>query len=141
MNTCQVYKSEKSYKIVTESLSTLGMGISTFPIHVLPINSDSEELKNSIVDCIKSSKDGLEMSPDSDEFAVHSKNVLKALQEKSHTNLYKSSKGCSLEKHDWGYHLTLYKLYDPGKPRYGFVGDKFLSFENVDQVVEFITGW
>lgn len=141
MNSCVIYKSENWYKIVTESLTTLGMGISTLPIHVLSINSDNEKLKNSITDCIKSSKEGIEMSPDSDEFTMHSKNVLQALQEKDYTNLYKSSKGCSIEKQGTGFNLTLFKLYDSAKPQHGFVGDESLSFENIDQLVEFLIKW
>lgn len=141
MSSCTIYKSEKWYKIVTESLTTLGMGISTFPIHILSIGTDHEKLENSIIDCINSSKEGIEMSPDSDEFAAHSKNVLQALQEKNHTNLYKSSKGCSIEKQDAGFNLTLYKLYDSAKPQHGFVGDESLLFENIDQLVEFLIKW
>lgn len=141
MSTCKVYKSEKFYKIVTQSLSTLGMGISTFPIHVLAVNSDREELKHSIIDCIQSGKEGLEMSPDSDEFAAHSKHVLTALQEKNHTNLYQTSKGCSIEKEGSGYQVTIYKLFDPGKPQHGFVGDNSLSFETIDRVVEWLMNW
>lgn len=141
MSSCTIYKSEKWYKIVTESLTTLGMGMSTFPVYVLTIDSEIEKLKESIKDCLKSSKDGLEMSPDSDESIIYSKDVLNALKEKSYTNLYKSYKGCSVEELNTGFKLTLYKLYDPGKPKYGFVGGKTLSFGNIDQLVEFIVEW
>lgn len=136
MGSCTVYKNQDAYKIVTESLNTLGMGISTFPIHILPINSNVEELKNSIQNCINASEEEVDLSPDTEAFTKLSKGLLIELQEKSYTNLYKSSRGCSIEETESGYTLTLYKLYAPKKPQHGFVGDKTFNFENIEQVIE-----
>lgn len=136
MSSCIVYKNQNTYKIVTESLNTFGMGISTFPVHILPINSKVEDLKSSIQNCISASEAELELSPDSDEFAQLSKKLLIELQEKSYTDLYKSSKGCSIEQNESGYKLTLYKLYDFKKPQHGFVEDEILLFEHLEQVID-----
>jgi hypothetical protein len=140
MSSCIVYKDKKVYKIITESINTLGMGIGTFPIHILSKDTAPEALKTAISDCLNSSKTDLDLRPDSDEFAEHSKNILNELREKNYTSIYKSSSGCSIAKKDDDYKLIVYKLFDTRNPRFGFARDYELSFSSMDELIEKLIG-
>lgn len=112
------------------------MGISTFPVHVLSKDISVEVLKDKLLDCLRSSRSNVVLSPDSDEFAEHSKNILKALGEKNYTNIYKTSSGCSIEKKDTEYKMIVYQLYDTRNPKFGFARDYDLSFSTIEGVIE-----
>ena len=115
MKRCSIFKTEKEYKIHTESETDIGLFICDAPIFILPVKSDIENIKDAIFECLNNSRKGI-YTPKVDEWSDWGKECLKKLKEKSHEGLDKRSNYVCIElEKDI---LTIY----PGKhtPRKGF---------------------
>ena len=94
-----IYKTEKEYKIITQSETDIGLFISDDPIFILPIISDIEDVKEAIFKCLNNSRKGI-YTPKQDEWGKWQKERLKKMKEKSYIGLDKRSNyvGIRLEK-------------------------------------------
>lgn len=100
MKACDIYKTENTYKIITQSETDTGLLFSNGPILLLPINTNIEELKNGIFSCLHKSISNVKMPDTKDEFSKWQKEFLKIIQEKSFVNLYRKSSNCEIRLND-----------------------------------------
>lgn len=93
MKCCQIYKTNKSYKIVTMYRLESWSYIASFPIFILPLQSSGEELADKIFESLKNSRSLLES--EEDDFWLGNK-LLKEIKESSFNKLYQNSKSCTV---------------------------------------------
>ncbi|WP_165044281.1 hypothetical protein [Dysgonomonas sp. ZJ709] len=94
MKSCVIYRTDKEYKIVTESETDTGLFISDTPVYILPLAISDEILKDKIINCLENSKTGVKMPETREKFSKWQKEQLANLQEKNFSSLYKKSKSC-----------------------------------------------
>ncbi|MBF0647351.1 hypothetical protein IR083_00760 [Dysgonomonas sp. GY75] len=88
---CSIYKTEKSYKIITVYPVSSGLLTEKEPVYILPLSIKAEELKDAIFDAVSASK-----LISYKEYKNTAIDYLKMLKEKSLKNLYTNSKHCSV---------------------------------------------
>ena len=88
MKACVIYKTEKEYKIVTESESNTGLGLEDEPIFILPIGVNIANIKEAIFKSLNSSRKNVRMPKDWKEWQ---KEQLNKMKEKTFIGLYKKS--------------------------------------------------
>jgi hypothetical protein len=88
---CQVYKTQKSYKILTMYRQESWAFLSSKPIYQIPIESDLEKLSSKIFESINHSRSIKEKEENSFWLG---KNLLEELNENSFNELYKESTSC-----------------------------------------------
>lgn len=93
MKACQIYKTNKEYKIITLYKTESWAYISSHPIYILPISTNVDELTNIIFKTLESSRSISEIE---EKKMWLGDNLLKAINEVSYNKLYKNSKVCGL---------------------------------------------
>lgn len=94
MKSCVIYRTDKEYKIVTESETDTGLFVSDTPVYILPLTISDEILKEKINNCLQNSKTGIKMPETREGFSEWQKEQLTNLQEKTFSSLYKKSRSC-----------------------------------------------
>lgn len=94
IKSCVIYRTDKEYKIVTESKTDTGLFISDTPVYILPLTISDNILKEKIINCLENSKTGIKMPETREDFSEWQKRQLVNLHEKSFSSLYKKSKSC-----------------------------------------------
>ena len=57
MKSCNVFKTKEYYKIITKSETEDGFLLSTFPVFVIDVNSDNQELLEVLLESLFSSQE------------------------------------------------------------------------------------
>lgn len=90
MKACQIFKTQKEYKVITMYKTDSGSYKLMDPIYILPHDIEKEKLTLSILACLNSSK--LIENPQIN----NSKELLQKLKETSFNKFYQKSKCCML---------------------------------------------
>lgn len=93
MKGCQVYKTDKHYKIVTVYRQESWAYMSSRPIYILSIKVEEEEFADKLFKALRTSRDIKES--EEDDFWL-GKELLKELKESSFDKFYKKSTSCSV---------------------------------------------
>ncbi|MBP4140041.1 contact-dependent growth inhibition system immunity protein [Flavobacterium geliluteum] len=118
MKTCNVYKTDKSYIVVTESTSDIGLGIIDDPIYTLPLDVSIDEFQKKLFECLSKSKTGIS-TPKKNDWASWEKDHLLKMGQRSFATLYKNSNSCQVSLDGNVLIISPYKYYDPNRPKDG----------------------
>jgi hypothetical protein len=91
MKGCQIYKTNKHYKIITMYRQESWAYISSKPIYILPLEVDINEFSSRLFESLKNSRDITES--EEDNFWLGN-GLLKELEERTFVDLYKHSTSC-----------------------------------------------
>lgn len=95
MKSVEVYRTKKNYKILTQYELESGSYISSNPIFILSLDTDTEEIANRIFEALDSSR--LLSESEEDDFWLGNK-LLKEIKESSFDKFYQSSTSCRISK-------------------------------------------
>jgi hypothetical protein len=104
---CGIYKTQDSYKIVTQSHSDTGLLLEDEPVYILPLMIDTAVLCENIFISLNNCRNNLPM-PNNEKL----KKWLKIINEKSFNDLYKNSTHCDIRW--YGDNFRIYpSIYEP----------------------------
>lgn len=140
IKSCVVYKTNKEYKIVTESETDTGLFISDEPVFILPSTISDDELITKIFLSLNSSKEEIIFPVNREAMDKWQTKQLNNLNEKSFVDLYKNSRSCLIRIEDKI--LTIYP-YEYGGARKGLIVneekiEKFNSSNDQNQILNYI---
>jgi hypothetical protein len=119
---CEVYKTKKEFKIITQNTTSDGFGMASNPIYILPIDTSKEELYKSVGKALDQSKTNVSFPSEKNLYDKYINELLCSLKEKSMGNLYRNN-GCLLEQNENKLVVNVYRLFNPSKPNDGVVFD------------------
>lgn len=97
MNSIEVYRTKKNYKILTQYQLESGSFISSEPIHLLPLDIDKKEIAGKIFEALNSSR--ILSEREEDDFWLGNK-LLKKIKETSFNKFYQLSTSCRVSKRE-----------------------------------------
>jgi hypothetical protein len=116
---CIIHKTNRFYKIITDSKTKAGFLLGGDPVFLVEVDN-VKELENSIFESLLSSKSGVPV-PSQEGYKIGEKDLCKKLGETSFTALYKGSNALSVSFENNELKLIPLKYYNPLKASQGLV--------------------
>ena len=123
MKSCTIYKTNKNYIIVTQSICDIGARITDDPIYVIPVETNIEELREKVFDSLNNSRTDV-YTPKRDEWSLFEKRDLEKMGQKSFITLYKNSNSCNLALENDILTIQPDQYCEPNKPKSGLCSVK-----------------
>lgn len=117
---CNIYKTNNSYKIITQVKVEAGYYLDCEPVFILPLSCSRLDFGNKVIKSLKQSKRTFK-EPTREEFPSYQKSVLSKIKEKSYLNLYKNSSSCNLSLENNILRIYPEKFFDDKKPNSGLI--------------------
>ncbi len=120
MKACKIYKTEKSFIIITTSETDIGLFLDDEPIFKMPLDSNANDLFNKVNLAMNSSRINI-ATPSQNKWKAWQEHKLKQIGMSSYNSLYKKSRCCSISINKNKLKVLPYKLLSKNTPSKGLV--------------------
>ncbi|MBP2833462.1 hypothetical protein J8281_14800 [Aquimarina sp. U1-2] len=134
IKSCIVHKTNKNYKIITQSWTDIGLRLSTEPIFILPLDCKIEDLLESIFKSLAGTKENVIAPLEKEEYKKYVKKMISLLKEKSFDSLDKNSSSCNISQENERLVITPYTYTVKGGST--LIEEEKVEFNLVDHIKE-----
>ena len=139
MKTCQIFKIDNKFIIVTLYRLESWSYISSEPIFILPDDIDIKILLTEVFESLENSRD-ISEKEENEMWLGH--DLLKLLKVKSFSKLYKKSVACIVSLNEKNIEVTPYEFYFKTKGLSEKIEDRFIvEIDNIKSLIEYFSNY
>ncbi|MDM1550900.1 hypothetical protein [Empedobacter falsenii] len=139
MKTCQIFKIDNKFIIVTLYRLESWSYISSEPIFILPDDIDIKILLTKVFESLENSRD-ISEKEENEMWLGH--DLLKLLKVKSFSKLYKESVACIVSLNEKNIEVTPYEFYFKTKGLSEKIEDRFIvEIDNIKSLIEYFSNY
>ncbi|WP_291077737.1 MULTISPECIES: hypothetical protein [unclassified Empedobacter] len=139
MKTCQIFKIDNKFIIVTLYRLESWSYISSEPIFILPDDIDIKILLTEVFESLENSRD-ISEKEENEMWLGH--DLLKLLKVKSFSKLYKESVACIVSLNEKNIEVTPYEFYFKTKGLSEKIEDRFIvEIDNIKSLIEYFSNY